>query len=202
MGIVFFPPWGFLTGERNVTYAFEGSLKRILQIFIPVPIRLEMFVPIPIRFLLIQLPYFHLLLRQLSLPFDLAPTSIGPAVTLFFPRHGWSVRFIRYWKRLFTYKWDSQLSFHPPFIKLQVSLPGPHLYEELESSTSFRNNFPGMTFPKNRISISLKLSPRKLDCPAFPNYHCLEQPHLPSQGAGFAIFHMYLGTPQLSRNEW
>jgi hypothetical protein len=24
-------------------------------------------------------------------PFDLAPTSIGPAVTLFFPRHGRSV---------------------------------------------------------------------------------------------------------------
>lgn len=101
-------------------------------------------------------------------------------------------------------KWDSQLSWNPPFIKLQVSLPGPHIDEELESSTSFRNNFPGMTFPKNRISISLKLSPRKLDCPAFPNYHCLEQPHLPShtRGAGFAIFHMYLGTPQLSRNEW
>lgn len=38
-------------------------------IFIPAPIRLEMFVPIPIRFILIQLPYFHLLLRQLSLPF-------------------------------------------------------------------------------------------------------------------------------------
>lgn len=37
-------------------------------------------------FLLIQLPYFHLLLRQLSLPFDLAPKRIGPAVTLFFPR--------------------------------------------------------------------------------------------------------------------
>lgn len=38
-------------------------------IFIPAPIRLEMFVPIPIRFILIQLSYFHLLLRQLSLPF-------------------------------------------------------------------------------------------------------------------------------------
>ena len=59
-----------MTGERNVTYAFEGSMKRILQIFIPVPIRLEIFVPIPIRFLLIQLPDFHLLLRQLSLPFS------------------------------------------------------------------------------------------------------------------------------------
>lgn len=57
--------------------------------------RLEIFVPIPIRFLLIQLPYLNLLLRQLSLPFSLAPTSIGPAVTLFFPRHGWSIRFIR-----------------------------------------------------------------------------------------------------------
>ena len=69
----------------------KGSMKIILQILIPVPIRLEMFVPIPkipIRFLLIQLPYFHLLLRQLSLPFDLAPKRIGPAVTLFFPRQG------------------------------------------------------------------------------------------------------------------
>lgn len=88
--------------------------------------------------------------------------------------------FICYWERLFLYKFDSQLSFHPPFIKLQVSLPGPHMDEELESSTSFRKNFPGMTFPKNRISISLKPSPRKLDCPAFPNSHYLEQPHLPS----------------------
>jgi len=26
-------------------------------------------------------------------------------------------------ERLYPYKWDSQLSFHPPFIKLQVSLP-------------------------------------------------------------------------------
>lgn len=90
-----------MTGERNVTYAFEGSMKRILQIFIPVPIQLEIFVPIPkipIRFLLIQLPYSHLLLRQLSLPFLLIwHKHIGPAVTLFFPRHGWSVRFIRYW---------------------------------------------------------------------------------------------------------
>lgn len=78
------------------------------------------------------------------------------------------------------YKFYSQLSFHPPFIKRKVSLPGPHMDEEVERLRTFRNNFPGMTFPKNRISISLKPSPRKLDCPAFPNSNYLEQPHLPS----------------------
>lgn len=123
-------------------------MKRILQIFFPVPIRLEIFVPIPkilIRFLLIQLPYFHLLLRQLSLPFDLAPTSIGPAVTLFFPRHGWIIRFIRYLEKncfislipsypsirsLSSYKsvcpvliWMRNSKAQPPFVKTSLVWP-------------------------------------------------------------------------------
>lgn len=67
-----------------------------------------------------------------------------------------------------------------------------------KSSTSFRKNFPGMPFPKNRISISLKPSPRKLDCPAFPNYHYLEQPHLPSHTRR-ADFERYLWAQAVSQ---
>jgi len=63
---------------RESCRSFFQCLPIWLEIFVSIP-------KIPIRFLLIQLPYFHLLLRQLSFPFDLAPTSIGPAVTLFFP---------------------------------------------------------------------------------------------------------------------
>jgi len=37
-----------------------------------------------------------------------------------------------------------QLSFHPPFIKLQARTKktGPHMDEEVERLRTFRNNFP------------------------------------------------------------
>lgn len=65
--------------------------------------------------------------------------------------------------------------------------------EEVERLRTFRNNFPS-----RRIESQSLLSP--LDCPAFPkdtSLNSLTSHHR----AGFEIFHMSLGTPQLSRNE-
>lgn len=59
---------------------------------------------------LIQLPYFYLLLRQLCL---LIWHLLALVQQWLCSSHDMAVRFIRYWKRLFPYKWDSQLSFPP-----------------------------------------------------------------------------------------
>lgn len=72
-----------------------------------------------------------MLLRQLSFPFDLAPTSIGPAVTLFFPASAFGSLDT---EKDFHLRIPSYPSFHLSFIKLEVGLPGPHMDEELESS--------------------------------------------------------------------